>query len=100
MSAPLFFVSADQLAGSSPGSELILDGPEGHHGATVKRIGDGEQVLLTDGLGHRAEAVVDSALPEPLALPEVLPLLPELPVPPPELICTALEPWLDRVMRM
>ncbi len=60
MSAPLFFVSADQLAGSSPGSELILDGPEGHHGATVKRIGDGEQVLLTDGLGHRAEAVVDS----------------------------------------
>jgi 16S rRNA (uracil1498-N3)-methyltransferase len=48
------------MAGSSPGSELILDGPEGRHGATVKRIGAGEQVLLTDGLGHAAEAVVDS----------------------------------------
>src|ERR1039458_9245261 len=59
MAAPLFFVSADQMAGSSPGSELILDGPEGRHGATVKRIGAGEQVLLTDGLGHAAEAVVD-----------------------------------------
>ena len=41
------------------GSELLLDGPEGRHGATVKRIGVGEQVLLTDGVGHRADAVVE-----------------------------------------
>ncbi|HZX99441.1 MAG TPA: 16S rRNA (uracil(1498)-N(3))-methyltransferase [Dermatophilaceae bacterium] len=60
MTAPLFFVSADQLAGVTAGSEVILDGPEGRHGATVKRIGVGEQVLLTDGAGHRAEAVVES----------------------------------------
>ncbi len=58
MTAPLFFVSADQLAGAAVGSELLLDGPEGRHGATVKRIGVGEQVLLTDGVGHRADAVV------------------------------------------
>jgi len=60
VTAPLFFVSADQLAGASEGSEVILDGPEGRHGATVRRIGVGEQVLLTDGAGHRAEAVVES----------------------------------------
>jgi 16S rRNA (uracil1498-N3)-methyltransferase len=60
MTAPLFFVSADLLAGAGPGSELILDGPEGRHGATVKRIGVGEQVLLTDGAGHPADAVVTS----------------------------------------
>ena len=39
---------------------IVLGGPEGRHGATVKRIGIGERVLLTDGIGHRAEAVVDS----------------------------------------
>jgi 16S rRNA (uracil1498-N3)-methyltransferase len=59
VTAPLFFVSADQLAGASAGSEVVLDGPEGRHGATVKRIGAGEQVLLTDGVGHRATAVVE-----------------------------------------
>jgi len=60
VTAPLFFVRADQLAGASAGTELILDGPEGRHGATVKRIGIGEQVLLSDGVGHLADAVVGS----------------------------------------
>jgi 16S rRNA (uracil1498-N3)-methyltransferase len=60
VTAPLFFVPADRLAGAAVGSELILDGPEGRHGATVRRIGVGEQVLLTDGGGHRAGAVVES----------------------------------------
>jgi len=60
VTAPLFFVSADQLVGASAGSELILDGPEGRHGATVKRIGVGEQILIADGVGCRADAVVES----------------------------------------
>ena len=60
MTAPLFFVSADRLAGVAQGSVIVLDGSEGHHGATVKRIGVGEQVLLTDGAGHRVDAVVES----------------------------------------
>lgn len=60
MTAPLFFVSAVQLAGATPGSTLLLDGAEGRHGATVLRIGVGEQVQLTDGVGHRVEAVVES----------------------------------------
>jgi 16S rRNA (uracil1498-N3)-methyltransferase len=59
VTAPLFFVSADQLTGAGKGSRLVLDGPEGRHGATVKRLGVGEQVLLTNGLGTRAEAVVE-----------------------------------------
>ena len=41
MTAPLFFVRADQLASATAGTELVLDGPEGRHGATVKRIGVG-----------------------------------------------------------
>jgi 16S rRNA (uracil1498-N3)-methyltransferase len=59
VTAPIFFVSVDQLAGATPGSVLVLDGAEGHHGATVKRLGVGEQVLLTDGVGHRVDAVVE-----------------------------------------
>jgi 16S rRNA (uracil1498-N3)-methyltransferase len=60
VTAPLFFVAADRLAGAMAGSSLVLDGPEGRHGATVKRIGVGEQVLLTDGIGHRVDALVES----------------------------------------
>ena len=60
MTAPLFFVSADQLVGAAQGSLVVLDGPEGHHGATVKRMAVGEQVLLTDGAGYRVGAVVES----------------------------------------
>jgi 16S rRNA (uracil1498-N3)-methyltransferase len=60
VTAPLFFVAAAALAGARAGSLLVMDGPEGRHGATVKRIGVGEQVLLTDGIGHRVDAVVES----------------------------------------
>ncbi|MEP7036229.1 MAG: 16S rRNA (uracil(1498)-N(3))-methyltransferase [Dermatophilaceae bacterium] len=59
MTAPLFFVAPDQLSGAGQGSVVVLGGPEGHHGATVKRIGVGERVLLADGLGQRADAVVE-----------------------------------------
>lgn len=60
MTAPSFFVPAERLDGATPGSVIVLDGPEGRHGATVRRIGAGEQVLLTDGVGRRVEAVVES----------------------------------------
>ncbi|MHB1475126.1 MAG: 16S rRNA (uracil(1498)-N(3))-methyltransferase [Dermatophilaceae bacterium] len=68
MTAPLFFVAADRLAGAARGSPIVLDGPEGRHGATVKRIGIGEQVLLADGVGHLAEAIVESVVPGELHL--------------------------------
>ena len=61
VTAPLFLVSADQLAAATQGSLIVLDGPEGRHGATVRRIGVGERIVLTDGIGHRVAAVVESA---------------------------------------
>jgi 16S rRNA (uracil1498-N3)-methyltransferase len=53
VSAPLF------LVGSLPvGDFFTLDGPEGHHAATVQRLRAGEELLLTDGRGGLAAAVV------------------------------------------
>jgi len=68
VTAPMFFVPADRLTGATTGSMIVLDGPEGRHGATVKRIGVGERVLLADGVGHRAQAVVESVGPGELGL--------------------------------
>ena len=64
----MFFVAAERLSGVKSGSTIVLDGPEGRHGATVRRIGVGEQVLLADGVGHRARAVVESVGPGELTL--------------------------------
>jgi 16S rRNA (uracil1498-N3)-methyltransferase len=38
----------------------VLDGPEGRHAATVKRMRVGEVVQVTDGRGALAQAVVES----------------------------------------
>lgn len=53
MSAPLFLVEA-----LPTGDTLTLDGPEGHHAATVQRLRAGEELLLADGRGGTAAAVV------------------------------------------
>ncbi|NES12467.1 MULTISPECIES: 16S rRNA (uracil(1498)-N(3))-methyltransferase [Micromonospora] len=55
MSAPLFLVEA-----LPTGDRLTLDGPEGHHAATVQRLRVGEELLLADGRGGTAAAVVDA----------------------------------------
>lgn len=55
MSAPLFLVDA-----LPTGDRLTLDGPEGHHAATVQRLRVGEELLLADGRGGTAAAVVDA----------------------------------------
>jgi len=68
VTAPLFFVSADRLAGAAAGSTIVLDGSEGRHAATVRRVGVGEQVLLADGVGHRAETIVEGVGPGELHL--------------------------------
>jgi 16S rRNA (uracil1498-N3)-methyltransferase len=52
---PLFLVDA-----LPPGGGLLLDGPEGRHAATVKRLRPGEDVLVGDGRGALADAVVAS----------------------------------------
>src|SRR5438309_10099912 len=50
MSLPLFLVPSLELA--------VLDGPEGHHAADVMRLRVGEGLLLGDGRGGVASAVV------------------------------------------
>ncbi|HEY0700727.1 MAG TPA: 16S rRNA (uracil(1498)-N(3))-methyltransferase [Micromonospora sp.] len=53
MSAPLFLVESLPSV-----DEFTLDGPEGHHAATVQRLRVGETLLLSDGRGGVADAVV------------------------------------------
>ncbi|MER5553041.1 16S rRNA (uracil(1498)-N(3))-methyltransferase [Streptomyces sp. NPDC002793] len=56
MTAPVFVV--EQLPG---GPEFVLDGSEGRHAVSVKRLNPGEDVVLTDGRGRWAEGVVRAA---------------------------------------
>ncbi|WP_127504881.1 16S rRNA (uracil(1498)-N(3))-methyltransferase [Actinoplanes solisilvae] len=49
MSAPLFLVEA-----LPAGVTCTLDGPEGHHAATVQRLRAGETLILADGRGGSA----------------------------------------------
>lgn len=55
MSLPLFLV-----VNLPEGDELTLDGPEGHHAATVARLRVGEGLLLGDGRGTTVRAVVQA----------------------------------------
>lgn len=41
--------------------EVVLDGPEGHHAATVRRLRPGEPVRLSDGAGGLADCMVLAA---------------------------------------
>ncbi|MFI6942780.1 16S rRNA (uracil(1498)-N(3))-methyltransferase [Streptomyces sp. NPDC050418] len=56
MTAPVFVV--DSLEGAAPGDLLTLDGPEGRHAVSVRRLQTGEEIVLTDGLGRAAAGVV------------------------------------------
>ncbi len=56
MTAPVFLV--ESLAGAAPGSLLTLDGPEGRHAVSVRRLQAGEDIVLTDGLGSGAAGAV------------------------------------------
>jgi 16S rRNA (uracil1498-N3)-methyltransferase len=60
---PLFLVDA-----IGPGDGLLLDGPEGRHAATVKRLRAGEDVLVGDGRGTLARAVVASVVRDAVQL--------------------------------
>jgi 16S rRNA (uracil1498-N3)-methyltransferase len=55
MSAALFLVDA-----LPAGESYTLTGPEGHHAATVQRLRPGEELLLGDGRGGTATAVVEA----------------------------------------
>ncbi|MEV7000661.1 16S rRNA (uracil(1498)-N(3))-methyltransferase [Streptomyces sp. NPDC093982] len=60
MTAPVFVVESLER-GHFSGGEYVLDGPEGRHAVSVKRLRAGEEVVLTDGLGRWVEGVVKAA---------------------------------------
>ena len=53
MTDPVFLIAELPAVGPA-----VLDGPEGRHAATVKRLRPGETVLLGDGCGALASGVV------------------------------------------
>jgi 16S rRNA (uracil1498-N3)-methyltransferase len=61
---PVFLSEPAALAAD----HVVLDGPEGRHAATVRRLAVGERVDLTDGAGLVAESVVAAARPGALEL--------------------------------
>jgi 16S rRNA (uracil1498-N3)-methyltransferase len=63
MTPPLFLV--DALA---DGPELHLRGDEGRHAARVKRLGAGEEILVSDGVGTLLECVVAGVVDDGLRL--------------------------------
>ncbi|MFJ9924810.1 16S rRNA (uracil(1498)-N(3))-methyltransferase [Streptomyces misionensis] len=50
MTAPVFVVPGFD----ADGGRYVLDGPEGRHAVSVKRLQPGEEVVLTDGAGRYA----------------------------------------------
>jgi 16S rRNA (uracil1498-N3)-methyltransferase len=55
VTAPVFVVEHFDAGG---GGRYVLDGPEGRHAVSVKRLRAGEDVVLTDGAGRWADCVV------------------------------------------
>ncbi|MCK7626942.1 16S rRNA (uracil(1498)-N(3))-methyltransferase [Streptomyces sp. RS10V-4] len=56
MTAPVFLV--ETLTGVRAGGTLVLDGPEGRHAVSVRRLRVGEEIVLTDGSGTGAQGTV------------------------------------------
>ncbi|MFF5334262.1 16S rRNA (uracil(1498)-N(3))-methyltransferase [Streptomyces sp. NPDC013181] len=56
MTAPVFV--AEELPDAP---EFVLDGPEGRHAVSVKRLRPGEEVVLTDGRGRWVRGAVRAA---------------------------------------
>lgn len=59
MTLPLYLVDPPALDGVAAGDGFELGGDEGRHAATVRRTRAGERLLVADGLGRRARAVVE-----------------------------------------
>ncbi len=83
MTLPLFLLPDGALAGAAAGSRLVLDGEEGRHAATVRRVRAGETVDVADGSGRTARCTVAEALKASLLLDvvtvaETVPRLPRL----------------------
>ncbi|GGY84116.1 16S rRNA (uracil(1498)-N(3))-methyltransferase [Streptomyces nitrosporeus] len=90
MTAPVFVVG--QLPG---GPEFVLDGPEGRHAVSVKRLAPGEEVVLTDGHGRWTRGLVRAAEGKDRLVVEVGPVQ-EDPAPEPRVTVVQALPKGDR----
>lgn len=90
MTPALFFVERERLGADS----VLLDGAEGRHAATVRRLEPGERVDLADGAGLVCECMVEAAGRDELTL-SVLKRY-ELPLPSPRLVAVQALPKGDR----
>jgi 16S rRNA (uracil1498-N3)-methyltransferase len=91
MSPPVFVLDGDRL---TAGDRVVLDGPEGRHAATVRRLAPGEPVVLTDGFGRTAQCRVATAEPDRLEL--TVDSRAETPAPQPRLVVVQALPKGDR----
>jgi 16S rRNA (uracil1498-N3)-methyltransferase len=66
MTAPVFLADADRLRSVAVGEVVLLDGTEGRHAATVRRLGVGERLDLSDGAGLVCAAEVVAVLGQAL----------------------------------
>ncbi len=80
MSAPVFLADAGLLR---PGT-VVLDGPEGRHAVSVRRLRPGEEVVLTDGAGTGAYGSVTAAEGKDRLEIAVREVRTEPPAPPPD----------------
>ncbi|MGP3923117.1 16S rRNA (uracil(1498)-N(3))-methyltransferase [Streptomyces sp. 8N616] len=58
MTAPVFLVDRDRLRLGNGARAITLDGPEGRHAVSVRRLRIGEEIVLTDGAGSGAYGTV------------------------------------------
>ncbi|GAA4767971.1 16S rRNA (uracil(1498)-N(3))-methyltransferase [Streptomyces sanyensis] len=93
MTAPVFVVGS--LDGVRPGTTVTLDGPEGRHAVSVRRLTPGEEVVLTDGRGSGASGTVLAAEGRDRLVVEVA-ALPAEPEPVPRITVVQALPKGDR----
>ena len=58
MTAPVFVTGPGELDALAPGDVFALEGPEGRHAVSARRLRAGEEVVLTDGAGTAASGTV------------------------------------------
>lgn len=58
MTPPVFVLPPEALEGADPGTLVRLEGAEGRHAVSVRRLAAGESLHLVDGSGRRARATV------------------------------------------
>lgn len=68
MTLPRFLLEPGELTGARPGTRLTLDGAEGRHAASVRRLAPGESLQVTDGAGVVATCSVAAAAKDRLDL--------------------------------